>query len=210
MHELAVVLSRDAAKTIDTAVEGVFDSCSIRYVGTATDGSDLTTNGTATATNTSVLNAFHVKEIVDYQRTNEYPPFTPNGDYICIGTTKALRGLKDDSSWENAALYGDVERLFRGEVRHPADLVKRDELRGSPSRVIRSQARRETVLKVQRPEAETDMSVMPPRAFRSANADMIWSDLYSDIQNQRIKSLWDNTLGRYYGVRFNNGACYAN
>lgn len=114
-REIATILARDAAKAIDTTIEGVFDGAQIRYVGTATAGSAITTNGTATATNTSVLNAFHVKEIIDYMRSNDKPPYT-NNDYICLGTTKALRGLKDDSSWENAALYGATERLFNGEV----------------------------------------------------------------------------------------------
>ena len=113
--EIATVLARDSAKTMDTRIEAVFNAAKIRYVGTTTAGSALTTNGTATATNTSVLNAFHVKEIVYYLRSNDVPTYTAN-DFICIGTTKALRGLKDNSSWENAALYGATERLFNGEV----------------------------------------------------------------------------------------------
>ena len=117
LRDLAHVLSEDAAFVINTTIEAdVFNVCDIRYVGTSTNGSALTTNGTATATNTSVLNAFHVEEIVDYLRSNEYPPYFPNGDYACIGTTKALRGLKRDSSWENVALYGDVERIMAGEA----------------------------------------------------------------------------------------------
>ena len=113
--EISIVLARDAAKTIDTTIEGIWDGAQLRYVGTSTSGGAMTTNGTATATNTSVLNAFHVKEIIDYLRAANVPTHTQD-DFVCVGTTKALRGLKDDSSWENAALYGDTKRLFNGEA----------------------------------------------------------------------------------------------
>jgi len=37
-------------------------------------------------------------------------------NYVCIASVNAVRGLKDDSKWEDAAKYGDPERLFSGEV----------------------------------------------------------------------------------------------
>ena len=89
-------LKNDMAKVIDTAVEAQFDACKIRYVGTATDGGVFTTNGTATATCTSALNTYHVKQIIDYMyNTMKAEPY--DGDnYMCICSTNAKRGIYDD------------------------------------------------------------------------------------------------------------------
>ena len=90
------ILSDDHAKVYDKAVENEFDQCMIRYVGTATDGGVFTTNGTATATCTSSLNLFHVKQIVDYMyQTMRCAPW--DGDnYMAICSTDAKRGIYDD------------------------------------------------------------------------------------------------------------------
>ena len=80
----------------DTAVEAEFDACKIRYVGTATGGGGFTTNGTATLTCTSVLNAYHVRTIVDYMfQTMKCDPW--DGDnYMAVCSVNAMRGLYDD------------------------------------------------------------------------------------------------------------------
>lgn len=89
-------LKDDLAKVIDTAVEAQFDLCKIRYVGTATDGGAFTTDGTATATNTSTFNAFHLKEIVDYMYQTLNAMTFEDGNYRAILSTDAKRGIYDE------------------------------------------------------------------------------------------------------------------
>ena len=68
-------LRNDMAKILDAAVEAQMDACYYRYVGTATGGGVFTTNGTATATNTSAMNAFHLKQMVDQLMALNAPPY---------------------------------------------------------------------------------------------------------------------------------------
>jgi N4-gp56 family major capsid protein len=57
-----------------------------------------------------------VKEVVDAMKsTYLIPPFYGE-NYICICSVGFARTLKDDPDWEDAAKYGDPERLFAGEV----------------------------------------------------------------------------------------------
>jgi hypothetical protein len=107
------VLRNDVARTLDTAIYTEFRNCKIKYVGTSSAGSAITTNGTATATNTSVLNAWHIKTIIDYMRqTMLVPPWDDEGNYICIAPTLALRNMHD--ALETTAMY--TEFPFPSEV----------------------------------------------------------------------------------------------
>ena len=84
------------SKFMVTKVEAELDNCKIRYVGTATAGGATTTDGTATATCTSSLNKYHVKEIVDYMfQTMKAEPY--DGDnYVAVCSVDAKRGIYDD------------------------------------------------------------------------------------------------------------------
>jgi hypothetical protein len=50
------ILKNDMAKVLDTACEAEFDKAKVRYVGTATNVNEITTDGTATKTFKSALN----------------------------------------------------------------------------------------------------------------------------------------------------------
>jgi N4-gp56 family major capsid protein len=90
------ILKNDMAKVLDTKCEEEFDKCKIRYVGTATGGGVFTTNGTATATCTSQLTLYHVKQIVDYMyQTMKAEPYD-NQNYIAIVSSDAARQLYDE------------------------------------------------------------------------------------------------------------------
>jgi len=110
------VLGRDAVKALETAAESALDACIYRYVGTSATGGAFTTNGTATATNTSVLNAYHVGSIVDYMKDTAKIPFFDGVNFLSICTVKAGRNIKNDSSFESWKMYGDPEMLLNGEV----------------------------------------------------------------------------------------------
>lgn len=90
------VLANDKSKTLDTQAEAEWDNCKIRYVATSTSGNAITTDGTATATCTSSLNLFHVKEIIDYMwETLKCDPYDGQ-NYVAIVSTDAKRGVYDE------------------------------------------------------------------------------------------------------------------
>jgi len=94
---VVTALKNDYAKAIDTACEAEFNKTKIRYVAVAdTTAGTITTDGTATATNTGQLNRFHVKQIVDHlYQTLKCPPW--DGDnYMAICSMDAKRGIYDD------------------------------------------------------------------------------------------------------------------
>ncbi len=94
----------DAVKVIDGEIERQFDACKLRYVSTATNAAGtVTTNGTATVTNTSAFNAFHVRKMVNQMKTRNVPGFSGlGGDHVCICSIEALEGL-----------YADVEDIWQ-------------------------------------------------------------------------------------------------
>ncbi len=82
-------LTDDMVKITDASCHAKFNATPLRYVGTTTAGGVVTTNGTATATNTSALNELHVRgmELELDKRFN-------TGPYIFIGALEAIDSLK--------------------------------------------------------------------------------------------------------------------
>jgi N4-gp56 family major capsid protein len=94
-------LKNDMVKVLDAAVETQMDACAYRYVGTATGGGVFTSNSAAATTNTSAMNSFHVRNMVDKLMLLNAPPY--DGDsYFCIGTVSAIRGVYEslESVWQ--------------------------------------------------------------------------------------------------------------
>lgn len=115
------VLRNDEASSLDTAVATQFAATLAKYVCSGTATGVLSTNGTASGTAGSAtghgnLNDLHVKDIVDQLKKWDVQPYDNNGNYICVGSVNALRGIRDDTNFINAARYGDPERLFTGEI----------------------------------------------------------------------------------------------
>ncbi len=82
-------LMDDMVKITDASCHEKFNATPLRFVGTTTDGHALTTNGTATATNTSVLNERHVRKMaLELEKRNV------TGPYIFIGALEAIEGFK--------------------------------------------------------------------------------------------------------------------
>lgn len=107
----------DFVKCIDGEIEQKFDETMLRYVGTATAGGVLTTNGTATVTNTSSFNKYHVRQMVKYLKQRNVPGWQGlGGDYVCICSLEAMEGLYADleSTWQ----YTDAgyKKILAGEV----------------------------------------------------------------------------------------------
>lgn len=105
---ISKVLKNDAKKAFDKAAQAQFDATPLYFVGTASGAGVLTTNGTATATNTSSLYAASVKLINDTMKERNIPPYIGD-DYICIAHPTTLRPLKNDLE----AIYRYVEPGFQ-------------------------------------------------------------------------------------------------
>ena len=90
-------LKDDLAKVIDTAVEAEFTKCKRRYNATSSTTGTFHTDGTDDQTNTSHLNKYHVKTIIDYlYQTMKCTPYDSDGNYFSICSTGAKRGIYDD------------------------------------------------------------------------------------------------------------------
>jgi N4-gp56 family major capsid protein len=118
VEEIArTLLARDCALALDKAAYTAFKAANLQYVGTATNGGDFTTDASATATNTSALNLYHVAAIKDYfVQTAKIPPFDASGAYAAILSPKAHRNLADDTTILSYREYGDPGSLLKGEV----------------------------------------------------------------------------------------------
>lgn len=86
-------LKNSMVRTLDAGAGTQFNLTPLRYVGTATAGGVLTTNGTATATNTSVLNEYHIREMA-FQLEDRNVPMLAGDTYALIANVKTVSGLK--------------------------------------------------------------------------------------------------------------------
>lgn len=92
------VLSRDCAETMDRAAHDAFNDAILRAVptsGTSTNSVTITTNGTATATNSAALGKGHVKALVDTMKERNIPPFRGD-DYVAIARPTTFSNLQDE------------------------------------------------------------------------------------------------------------------
>jgi hypothetical protein len=108
-------LKHDMVKCMDGEVERQFNQTKLRYVGTATAGGALTTNGTATATNTSAFNLYHAGVMADELRKRNVPGFDSlEGRHVCIVSIEALRGLKNSLSANHGETSEAYNKLVNG------------------------------------------------------------------------------------------------
>jgi len=88
-------LKNDAAKWFDIAAHAEFNKTPLRVVGTSSTAIALTTNGTATATNSIAFNNTHHKAIIDVMKERNIPAYA-NDDYMAIAWPSTLRTLKNN------------------------------------------------------------------------------------------------------------------
>lgn len=110
-------LRNDLVKCMDGEVEREFNQTPLRYVGTTTAGGALTTNGTATATNTSALNAYHIRRMVDELKKRNVPGYSSaDGDYVCIASIEAISGMAGALESINQYVESGHKKIANGEV----------------------------------------------------------------------------------------------
>ena len=109
-------LKNDQVKVLDYAVRTQMAACMHKYVASSATASNWTSNGTATLTASTNLNAYHTKEIIDKLLILNAPP-VDGENYMCIASVKAARGLYDDlqSVWQYTKypVNGEVGSYYR-------------------------------------------------------------------------------------------------
>jgi len=112
------VLKNDCKKAIDSAAHDQFKDTVLRAVptaGTDTSAITLTTNGTATATNSIALGKEHVKTIIDTMKERDIPPYMEE-DYYAIARPSTFRALKNDLEGIKQYVETGFGHIMRGEI----------------------------------------------------------------------------------------------
>ncbi len=103
-------LKRQAAKVLDKLVAAAFRSGDYCYIPTGAATYTLDTDGVPSSQATANLSVWHIETIRDLMRQMNIPPFTDNGEYICVLSTKARRGIFRDTDWKLFHAYTSSDR----------------------------------------------------------------------------------------------------
>ena len=112
------VLKNDTKKALDTLAYNQFNTCLLRVVptsSTSTTAVTLTTNGTATLTNSVAMGKGHIKAIVDTMKERNIPPYMGD-EYFGISWPSTWRPVKNDL--EGVYQYRDegFQMIYNGEI----------------------------------------------------------------------------------------------
>jgi N4-gp56 family major capsid protein len=106
-------LKQQMGLVLDTAAAASFKTAKVIYIPTSTTGGVFDTDGTPSTTALENLTVSHVKVIRDYMQDTLHIPGWRGGDrYMCLSSTKALRGVKNDPEFLAWRQYGDSESSF--------------------------------------------------------------------------------------------------
>lgn len=101
---------------LDKVASTAFKAGMIKAIPDGVASLTFDTDGTASTQATANLNQYHVEQIRDYMfSTLNIMPYI-DGDYMCLASTKALRGIKRDPNWEKWKVYNEPEAKAMGEV----------------------------------------------------------------------------------------------
>jgi N4-gp56 family major capsid protein len=109
------VLKYDSQCDLDALCHAQFNRTVLRAVGTSSTAFVLTTNGTATATNSIAFNSTHAKSMTDTLKDRNIRPYTGE-DYMAIARHSALRTFKNNL--EDLYKYTErgITQVFNGEI----------------------------------------------------------------------------------------------
>lgn len=111
-------LRNDAKKTFDRAAYAQFYTTPLRVVAqsaTFTNAVTLTTNGTATLTNSCAFGAGHAKAITDLMKERNIPAYVGD-DYMAIGWPSTFRTLKNTLETLHQYTESGIKLVFNGEI----------------------------------------------------------------------------------------------
>lgn len=112
------VLKNDAVKAFDRLAWYQFDQTPLRVVptgGTDTAAVTLTTNGTATLTNSIAFNNGHAKSIVDLMKERNIPAYI-NDDYYALAWPTTLRTFKNNLETIHQYSETGFKMIMNGEI----------------------------------------------------------------------------------------------
>jgi len=111
------VLKYDASVDLDCLAHQQFNATPLRVVSTSSADTafTLTTNGTATATNTSILSKINVRAIADGMKGRNIPYYSDD-NYYCISSPAGLRVLKNDLESVHQYTETGLTMLMNGEI----------------------------------------------------------------------------------------------
>lgn len=108
-------LRNDNVKVLDGVVERQFNATKLRYVGTSTTAATVTVDGVATATNTSILNSYHVRKMRLELETRNVPTWD-GGDYAGILSLEAAESLEGALETLNSYTEAGYKKILAGEI----------------------------------------------------------------------------------------------
>ena len=107
-------LKDDMVKVLDARVHGQFNATPLYYVGTTTATYVLTTNGTATAVNTSVLNEYHIRKMkLELEKRNV--PKLEGDTYAMILALEGVESLEGAMVGVNQYTEMGYKKIINGE-----------------------------------------------------------------------------------------------
>jgi len=103
---------------MDTAAAAAFKTAKIIFIPTTLSGGVFDTDGTPSTTALQNLTVSHVQLVRDYMADTIHVPGYQGGEgFVCLASTKALRGIKNDPSFLSWRQYADPQAaFFKGEV----------------------------------------------------------------------------------------------
>jgi N4-gp56 family major capsid protein len=113
-------LRDDQVKVLESACGAEFVKTEFVAVCESTSSCAITTNGTATRTATADLNAYNVRQIVDFMKKKMIPKYDGR-NYVCVASIQALSGMFADTAaggWQDLAKYTPAlaQQVVNGEV----------------------------------------------------------------------------------------------
>lgn len=107
----------DSVKCLDGKIERQFNASPLRYVGSSTTTYAFTTNSVATATNTSILNSYHIRKMVlELKKRNVSGYSKLGGDYGCVASLEAIENLQGAMETINSYTESGYKKILSGEV----------------------------------------------------------------------------------------------
>lgn len=104
---------------LDTAGADGFKLAKIKFIPTSLSGGTFDTDGTPSTQATQNLTVAHLKVIRDYLMDTIHAPGWRGGDeFVCLASTKACRGLRNDPEWADWRKRGldSAAAFYRGEI----------------------------------------------------------------------------------------------
>lgn len=108
-------LKRDFIKFADRSAWAQFNQTPLRFVATSTANGVLTTNGTATSTNSVAYNNTHAKVITDTMKERNIPAYIGD-DYYAIAWPTTLRTFKNNLETIHQYTSEGFNLIMNGEI----------------------------------------------------------------------------------------------